>query len=70
MLVVGVIGLTINAIVGFVLSKGQSNLNMRSAMLHVMADLITSLSAVIVALAVMFYGLNWLDSSSQVSSLQ
>ncbi len=61
MLVVGIIGLAINAIVGFVLSKGQSNLNMRSAILHVMADLITSLSAVIVALAVMFYGLNWLD---------
>jgi len=61
MLVVGMIGLVVNAIVGFVLSKGQSNLNMRSALLHVMADLITSLSAVIVALAVMFYGLNWLD---------
>ncbi|HWL24834.1 MAG TPA: cation diffusion facilitator family transporter [Ureibacillus sp.] len=61
MLVVGMIGLAVNAIVGFVLSKGQSNLNMRSALLHVMADLITSLSAVIVALAVMFYGLNWLD---------
>lgn len=61
MLTVGLIGLIINAIVGFVLSKGQSNLNMRSAILHVIADLITSLSAVIVALAVMFYGLNWLD---------
>ncbi|KGR79347.1 cation diffusion facilitator family transporter [Ureibacillus manganicus] len=61
MLVVGLIGLIINAIVGFVLSKGQSNLNMRSAILHVFADLITSLSAVIVSLAIMFYGLNWLD---------
>ena len=39
MLVVGVIGLIINAIVGFVLSKGQSNLNMRSAILHVFAEL-------------------------------
>lgn len=61
MLVVGIIGLVINAIVGFVLSKGQSNLNMRSAILHVVADLITSLSAVIVALAIIFYGLYWLD---------
>ena len=66
MLAVGVIGLIINAIVGFVLSKGESNLNMRSAILHVMADLITSLSAVIVALAVMFYGLNWLDPIGSV----
>lgn len=61
MLVVGVIGLIINAIVGLVLSKGQSNLNMRSAILHVVADLITSLSAVIVALAIIFFGLYWLD---------
>ncbi len=61
MFVVGIIGLVINAIVGYVLSKGQSNLNMRSAILHVFADLITSLSAVIVSLAIMFYGLNWLD---------
>jgi cobalt-zinc-cadmium efflux system protein len=61
MLVVGIIGLLINALVGFILSKGNTNINMRSAMLHVMADLITSLSAVIVALAIMFFDLVWLD---------
>lgn len=61
MLVVGIIGLLINALVGYILSKGNTNINMRSAMLHVMADLITSLSAVIVALSIMFFDLVWLD---------
>lgn len=61
MLVVGFVGLMINALVGYILSKGNSNLNMRSAMLHVFADMITSLSAVIVAVAIMFFDLVWLD---------
>ncbi|WP_010094370.1 cation diffusion facilitator family transporter [Ornithinibacillus scapharcae] len=61
MLVIGIIGLLINGLVGFILSKGSSNLNMRSAILHVVADMITSLSAVIVALAILFFDLVWLD---------
>jgi cobalt-zinc-cadmium efflux system protein len=61
MIVVGLVGLSINGLVGYILSKGNSNLNMRSAMLHVFADMITSLSAVIVALAIMFFDWVWLD---------
>ncbi|PGK51325.1 cation transporter [Priestia megaterium] len=61
MLIVGAIGLFINGLVGFILSKGESNINMRSAMLHVVADMITSLSAVIVALSIMFFDTLWLD---------
>lgn len=61
MITVGIIGLLINAFVGYILSKGDANLNMRSAILHVFADMITSLSAVIVALAIMFFDMVWLD---------
>ena len=61
MLIVGSIGLFINGLVGYILSKGESNINMRSAMLHVVADMITSLSAVIVALSIMFFDTLWLD---------
>jgi cobalt-zinc-cadmium efflux system protein len=61
MITVGIIGLLINALVGYILSKGDANLNMRSAILHVFADMITSLSAVIVALAIMFFDMVWLD---------
>lgn len=70
MAVVGVIGLLINALVGFILSKGHSNINMRSALLHVFADMITSLSAVIIALAILFFDMVWLDPiGSIVTSL-
>lgn len=61
MIVVGFIGLLINGIVGYILSKGESNLNMRSAMLHVMADMITSLSAVVVGILIYFTDILWLD---------
>ena len=72
MAVVGVIGLVINAIVGFILSKGNSNINMRSALLHVFADMITSLSAVVIAVAILVFGSGavWLDPvGSIVTSL-
>lgn len=61
MMIVGLIGLTINGVVGYILSKGESNLNMRSAMLHVIADMITSLSAVIVAISILLFDTIWLD---------
>jgi cobalt-zinc-cadmium efflux system protein len=68
MIVVGLIGLIINGLVGYILSKGNSNLNMRSALLHVFADMITSLSAVIVALAVMFFDFVWLDPLGSIAT--
>jgi cobalt-zinc-cadmium efflux system protein len=61
MLLVGVIGMFVNIVVAFVLSKGESNINIRSAMLHVVADLITSVSAVIVALSIILFDIHWLD---------
>lgn len=61
MIIVGTIGLIINGIVGFTLSRGESNLNMRSAMLHVVADMITSFSAVVVGILILFTDLLWLD---------
>lgn len=61
MIIVGTIGLIINGVVGFILSRGESNLNMRSAMLHVVADMITSFSAVVVGVLILFTDLLWLD---------
>ena len=61
MLVVGTIGLFINGIVGYILTKANSNLNVKSAMLHVLADLFTSVSVVISALGIKYFGLIWLD---------
>lgn len=61
MIVVGTIGLVINGIVGYILTKANSNLNVKSAMLHVLADLFTSVSVVIAALGIKYFGLTWLD---------
>ncbi|EMR05320.1 Cadmium, cobalt and zinc/H(+)-K(+) antiporter [Bhargavaea cecembensis DSE10] len=61
MLVVGTIGLVINGIVGYILTKASSNLNVKSALLHVLADLITSVSVVIAALGIKYFGFTWLD---------
>ncbi|WP_342433120.1 cation diffusion facilitator family transporter [Neobacillus sp. FSL H8-0543] len=61
MLVVGTIGLVVNGIVGYILTKANSNLNVKSAMLHVLADLFTSVSVVIAALGIKYFGLTWLD---------
>ena len=61
MLIVGMVGLIVNVIVGFILTKANSNLNIESALLHVVADLITSVSVVIAALGIKYFGLTWLD---------
>ena len=61
MLIVGTIGLIVNGIVGVILTKAHSNLNIKSALLHVVADLITSVSVVIAALGIKYLGLTWLD---------
>ncbi|WP_087974703.1 cation diffusion facilitator family transporter [Oceanobacillus rekensis] len=61
MLVVGTIGLVINGVVGYILTKANSNLNVKSALLHVIADLITSVSVVIAALGIKYFGITWLD---------
>lgn len=70
MIIVGIIGLVINIIVGFILSKGDQNLNMRSAALHVFADMITSLSAVIVGFTILWFDWYFLDPvGSMVTSI-
>lgn len=58
MLVVAVIGLVINGLVAFMLSKGdhEHNLNMRAAALHVIADLISSVSTIIASLLIIKFG--------------
>ena len=61
MLIVGTIGLIVNVIVGFILTRANSNLNIKSALLHVVADLITSVSVVIAALGIKYFSLTWLD---------
>lgn len=75
-ILVAVLGLVVNGICVFILGKGDSHhddhddqhghghhpdLNLRSAYLHVMADVLTSLLAIVALLAAKYFGLIWMD---------
>lgn len=59
MLTISIIGLLVNIAAAFILMRGDTseNLNVRSAFLHVMGDLLGSVGAIIAALLIMFF--NW-----------
>ncbi|AOE50665.1 cation diffusion facilitator family transporter [Kangiella sediminilitoris] len=62
MLTVAILGLVVNLIVFKVLhSSSQSNINIRSAMLHVLGDLLGSVGAIIAALIIWQWQLLWVD---------
>jgi cation diffusion facilitator family transporter len=70
-ILVALIGLAVNLVCAFILSKGTTHqhhdhhdhddLNLKSAYMHVLADSLTSVFAIIALLGAKFYNLNWLD---------
>ena len=58
MLMISVIGLLVNIIAAWILMKGdkEENLNVRSAFLHVLGDMLGSVGAIVAALLIMFLG--------------
>jgi len=68
MLIISVIGLVVNLLGAYILSKGEKeNLNMRAAMFHVVGDALGSLGAIAAALVIWFTG--WLAADPIVSFL-
>ncbi|GHF58365.1 cobalt-zinc-cadmium efflux system protein [Deinococcus metalli] len=62
MLVVAVLGLIVNLISARILMAGsQGSLNVRSAYLEVLSDLLGSVAVIVGALAIRFTGLTWID---------
>jgi cobalt-zinc-cadmium efflux system protein len=61
MLVTAVAGLLVNLLVAYLLTRGQSNLNVRAALAHVLTDALGSVGAILAALAVSFWGLTRAD---------
>jgi cobalt-zinc-cadmium efflux system protein len=61
MLVTAVTGLLVNLLVAFMLMRGQSNLNVRAALAHVLTDALGSVGAILAALAVLLWGLTRAD---------
>lgn len=63
MLIISVIGLLVNMVAAWVLMRGdkEENLNVRSAFLHVLGDMLGSVGAITAALLMIFFGWGWAD---------
>jgi cation diffusion facilitator family transporter len=69
-ILVAIIGLVVNVISAFALNHEHehSDHNIKAAYLHVLADILTSLTAIFALLAGYFYGINSLDAISGIIS--
>ena len=64
---VGAIALVVNLITAWLVSHGaEHDLNLRSAFLHLMGDVISTLGAILAGVGIYFTGLNWLDPLASV----
>lgn len=62
MLIVATIGLLVNIAAALILRKGdEDNLNVKSAFLHVLGDILGSIGAISAALLILFFGWNLAD---------
>lgn len=62
MLAVSAVGLAINLVSAWVLGHGESNANVRAALLHVLSDALGSLASIIAALCVLYFDLSVADT--------
>jgi cobalt-zinc-cadmium efflux system protein len=62
MLAISVVGLLVNLLSAAILSRGESNANVRAALLHVLSDAIGSLASILAALGVLFFDLPSADT--------
>lgn len=65
MLTISLAGLAANALQAWIMTKNGShhhNLNMKSAYLHVLSDLLGSIAAIIAALLILLFGWQWADT--------
>lgn len=70
-IIIAIIGLIINVICAFVLGYNQGDkqdYNIRSAYLHVLADALTSVAAIIALVCGMLWKIYWLDALSGIIS--
>ena len=61
MVIVAGIGIAINAFTAFLFMRGQEDLNIRGAYLHMAADALVSAGVVIAGLAILLTGFWWID---------
>ena len=62
MVVVGLIAVIVNLVTALLVKKGsEHDLNIRSAFVHLMGDVISTVGAVIAGVIIYFTNANWLD---------
>lgn len=68
MLLISTIGLAVNILAAWILMKGdkEENLNVKSAFLHVLGDLLGSVGAILAALFILFFGWSIADPIASV----
>ncbi|MGM0852069.1 MAG: cation diffusion facilitator family transporter [Bacillota bacterium] len=68
MMIIAIIGLVVNLIVAWILMRGDTehNLNVRSAFLHVLGDMLGSVGAIIAGLLIYFFNWNLADPIASV----
>jgi cobalt-zinc-cadmium efflux system protein len=59
--VIAAVGLTVNLVVAWVLSRHRDNLNMRAALLHVLGDLLGSVAALVAGAIILLTGYSVVD---------
>jgi cobalt-zinc-cadmium efflux system protein len=69
-ILVAIIGLVINILSAFILhhKKEEADHNIRAAYLHVVADAITSVTAIVALISAMLWGILWLDALGAIIS--
>ncbi len=68
MMIVAFIGLIVNVISAWVLSReAKTNTNMRAAYLHVLADAAGSIAAIVAGALVLWLGWKWADSAASIA---
>jgi cobalt-zinc-cadmium efflux system protein len=55
-MLIALVGLVVNGVVAFMLSRSEHNMNARAALIHVMGDLLSSLAALVAGAVIFFTG--------------
>lgn len=67
MLIIATLGLVVNIAAAFILKRGdKENLNVKSAFLHVLGDILGSVGAISAALLILFFGWNLADPIASI----
>jgi len=66
MLVVGVLGIVVNGLSAWYLSRSGSSLNIRAAFWHLAGDALGSLGVVVAAIAIGVFGAEWADPVASI----